>query len=119
VSANFPRAYTGVRRPEAALARLGRSSGASLVVATLGDAGSIAWHADRIIRSAALRVRPLDTTGAGDVFRAGFIAAWLRGRGETSLSALLRHANAAAGLSTLGAGAWGALPTWSAVRSRV
>ncbi len=119
VSASFPRAFTGARRIDTGLAELARRSAARLVVTTQGEAGSVAWHDGRIVRTRALRLRAVDTTGAGDVFRAGFIAAWLRSRGGPPLDVLLRYANAAAGLSTQGEGAWGALPKWAAVRARV
>jgi sugar/nucleoside kinase (ribokinase family) len=51
-----------------------------------------------------------DTTGAGDVFRAGFAAACLRWP-DGQLEQALAYANAAAALSCRALGARGALPT--------
>jgi sugar/nucleoside kinase (ribokinase family) len=113
VSAEFPAAYTGDRRIERALSRLAMDTRAPLVVATLGGDGSLALAAGTFVRTPAMRVTPVDTTGAGDVFRAGLLAAWIRGQGKLPVEALLTYANAAAGLSTRGAGAWGALPRWA------
>ena len=49
----------------------------------------------------------LDTTGAGDVFRAGFIHALLRGMAADEM---LRFANAAAAVSCTRLGALGGIP---------
>ncbi|NLW19833.1 MAG: ribokinase [Clostridiales bacterium] len=53
-------------------------------------------------------VKPVDTTAAGDSFNAGLAAALARGAGQEEA---LRYANAVGALSTLGAGAQGAMPT--------
>jgi sugar/nucleoside kinase (ribokinase family) len=47
------------------------------------------------------RTTPVDTTGAGDAFDAGFLAAWLDGAG---LEAALRFAVACGSLSTRAVG---------------
>jgi sulfofructose kinase len=52
-------------------------------------------------------VQAVDTTGAGDVFRAGFIYGTLQG---WSTELVLRFANAAAGLSCTRSGAIGGVP---------
>ena len=44
---------------------------------TLGHEGSLTLAAGREIRTPAADVHVVDTTGAGDVFRGGFIAGWL------------------------------------------
>ena len=46
---------------------------------TLGARGAAMLAGDRLIRQPAFPVDVIDTTGAGDVFRAGFIYAMLRG----------------------------------------
>ena len=66
-----------------ALARVGaagRTDGGPIVAVKLGAAGALACHAEGpLIRVPAMRVEPLDTTGAGDSFNAGFLRAWLDG----------------------------------------
>jgi ribokinase len=57
-----------------------------------------------VFHEPALAVAPLDTTGAGDCFNAGFITAWLEGR---SLRECLRWGNVVGGLSTEGLGGTG------------
>ncbi len=79
------------------------------VVVKLGPDGAIAATPDgRLVRVAAPAVEPVDTTGAGDTFDAGFLAAWLEGR---DLEAALRFAVACGSLSTLGVGGTDAQPT--------
>lgn len=65
--------------------------GAALTVMTMGGAGSLAWDGRAIWRAAALPVDPVDTTGAGDSFIAGF------------LNTLLRHGDIATALADGGA----------------
>lgn len=82
--------------------------GARLAVVTLGERGAIARQGDRIFESPAFRVEARDTTGAGDLFHAGFVFALLRSEGPESA---LRTANAAAALNCRALGAQGGLPT--------
>jgi sugar/nucleoside kinase (ribokinase family) len=106
----FPTTFTGAPRLGEALRRLQDVSGAALVVATLGAAGSLARCRGAEIRTPAFRVDALDTTGAGDAFRGGFIAGWLRAGKEARLDTLLEYANAVAALNCRGFGAQGGLP---------
>jgi len=55
-----------------------------------------------------VHVKPVDTTGAGDVFRGAFIHALLRGDPPRDI---LRFANAAAALSCTKMGAMSSVPT--------
>ncbi|MCI4322762.1 MAG: PfkB family carbohydrate kinase [Thermoplasmata archaeon] len=65
-----------------------------MVVATLGRAGSVAYTRAGTVRGAPRRVaHPNQITGAGDSFRGGFYAAWLRG---VPLPQSLRAGNASA-----------------------
>ncbi|EYD75558.1 putative sugar kinase protein [Rubellimicrobium mesophilum DSM 19309] len=62
--------------------RLGREwlgQGARMAVVTRGADGAAVIAAEGRWHIPAERVDPVDTTGAGDSFIAGFIAAWLRG----------------------------------------
>ncbi len=107
----FPQAMTGVPDTGRALAALQAETGAAIVCVTLGEAGSLARADGREVRTPACRVQVLDTTGAGDLFRAGFIAAWLAASGSVDLEAVLRFANATAALGCRGLGARGHLPS--------
>jgi len=62
-----------------ALARSAREGGAALAVVTLGARGSLAWDGTRWWHQDAAPLSPVDTTGAGDSFIAGFISAYARG----------------------------------------
>jgi sugar/nucleoside kinase (ribokinase family) len=50
-----------------------------VVIVKVGDRGSWWVSGGRILHAAARRVRPIDTTGAGEAFNAGFLFARLRG----------------------------------------
>ncbi|RPJ83941.1 MAG: hypothetical protein EHM13_06185, partial [Acidobacteria bacterium] len=73
---HVPSALTGESDLEAALMRMRRRFDQTLTV-TLGPRGAVALEGDRLIRQPAFAVDAIDTTGAGDVFRAGFIYALL------------------------------------------
>jgi sugar/nucleoside kinase (ribokinase family) len=62
---------------------------------------------------AAQRITPIDTTGAGDSFNAGFICGWLQGLRGTELLAL---ANACGSLACLRIGGASEIPTMSDVQ---
>jgi len=113
----FPSELTGQASPGAALAELQAASGAAVVCVTLGDAGSLARIGGREIRTPAFRVPVVDSTGAGDVFRAGFIAAWLHGGDATEVEDALRWANAVAALKCRGLGARTSTPTLTELRA--
>lgn len=106
------RAIAGCDSTETALKRLSQT--AKLVVIKCGSNGSMAMAAGEVVRAPAPRVAVKDTTGAGDSFNAGFIAAYL-GRGR-SLETSLRFANACGALSTTGFGGTAAQPSYEEVR---
>ena len=113
----FPSAYTGQAALGAALAALQAETGAAVVCATLGREGSLARARGREIRTPAFAVDVVDTTGAGDMFRAGFIAGWLAGGETADLGTVLRWANAVAALKCRGLGARTASPTAAEVHA--
>ncbi len=78
------------------------------VVIKDGANGATAWRDGGCVQSAAIDLQPLDTTGAGDVFNAGFLMAYLRGE---DTAACLRWGNICGGLSTLGYGGCASAPT--------
>jgi sugar/nucleoside kinase (ribokinase family) len=66
----------------------------------------LAWDGARFHYSPAFEIKPIDTTGAGDVFHAAFAFALLRG---DELARALEFSSAAAGLACLGMGARGGI----------
>jgi len=93
------RGLAGTGDVEDALRRL--ENGRTRTVAKLGREGAAALDGGRFVRVPAFQVEPLDTTGAGDSFDAGFLHAWLGGE---PLEAALRFGAACGALSTLGLG---------------
>jgi sulfofructose kinase len=77
-----------------------------LTAATLGTDGVLAWCNGRFHYSPAFDLKAVDTTGAGDVFHAGFAFSLLRGDG---LASSLEFSCAAAGVACLGVGARGGI----------
>ncbi len=90
---------TGTRDAERALRAL--ENGRTLTVAKLGRDGCAVLEAGKLVRVPAFPVQPVDTTGAGDSFNAGFLHAWLR---KAPLLDALRFAAACGAISTQGAG---------------
>lgn len=108
---HVPAALTGESDPERALRLLGRGRPGPIVV-TLGARGAMALAGDEILLSPGFPVQAADTTGAGDVFRGGFITALLRGE---ALPDVLRFANAAAAVSCTRVGALAGVPTFEEI----
>jgi ribokinase len=78
---------TGEHDPRSILRRFAKA-GLSCVALKLGGAGSALLCGGEIRFAGAPIVNPVDTTGAGDCFDAGFLHSWLRGqRPEAWLSA--------------------------------
>ncbi len=73
-----------------------------------GADGAHGWHNGQHFYQPAITIEPVDTTGAGDVFNAGFLAAWLRG---LPFDAALRWGAISGGLSTRGHGGASRAPT--------
>lgn len=93
----------GITRTDAvpdALRRL--AGGRTRTVAKLGAQGCATLADDgRVLQAPSYSVEPVDTTGAGDSFNAGFLHAWLAGR---PLEECLRWGAACGSLSTRGLG---------------
>jgi sugar/nucleoside kinase (ribokinase family) len=98
---------TGETEP-AAIARRLRGLGVKTVIVKLGAAGCYVESPQGAFISPGFPVHPVDTTGAGDCFAAGFLAALCRGQ---SLAEAARYANAAGALATLGLGGADSAPT--------
>ena len=80
--------------------------GCRLTAATLGPEGVLAWDGERLHHAAAYRVPVVDTTGAGDIFHAGFIYGLSQ---DWPLQRQLDFACAAAALNCMAAGARGGI----------
>lgn len=90
-----------------AVARL-RSAGAGTVVVKTAEHGVVGARAGELVEAPALPVRVVDSTGAGDSFDAGFLAAYLQGE---SLRRCMEIGNACGGLSTQAIGGTASQPT--------
>ena len=109
---HLPAQLTGETDPERALRKLRRLN-AGLLCMTLGEDGAAALDGDRFHVAPAFRVPVVDNTGAGDVFRGGFIYGLLQ---NWSVPDVLRFANAAAAVSCTRLGAIPSVPTLADVR---
>jgi len=99
------RQLTGASDPETAAARLAEFC--PLVVVKCGPEGAFARQGKHAWHSPALKVEAVDTTGAGDCFNAGFLAAHLRGE---PVRTCLRYGNICGGLSVTQRGGASAAP---------
>jgi sulfofructose kinase len=80
--------------------------GCRLTAATLGEGGVLTWDGAQFHYATAFRVQTVDTTGAGDIFHAGFIYGLLQG---WPLQRQLDFACAAAALNCTAVGARGGI----------
>jgi len=81
-----------------------------------GANGASAWQDDQRFHMPAIDVTAVDTTGAGDVFNAGFLCAYLEGR---ALVDCLQWGNICGGLSTLGHGGTATAPQRAQVEALI
>jgi sugar/nucleoside kinase (ribokinase family) len=88
-------------------------NGRTLTVAKLGSDGCMTLRNGEIVSMPGFPITPVDTTGAGDTFNAGFLHAWLSGAG---LQESMRFGSACGALSTLGLGGTASQPTESEAR---
>ena len=104
VSRNFPGQITGETRLENALRCMRSRYGSVLTAATLGQQGVLAWNGSQLLHVPTYCVPVADTTGAGDIFHAGFIYGLLL---NWPLQRQLDFACAAAALNCTATGARG------------
>lgn len=90
--------------------------GPVVVVKDGADGGFAASPDGSVVRAPGLVLDVVDTTGAGDSFDAGFLAAWLEGR---PLADAVRWAAVAGSLSTRGAGGTGGQATRGELEARL
>lgn len=112
VSRDFPCRLMETDDLEEALQGMQSRYGSRLAAATLGQDGVIAWDGETMHCGAAYQVPVRDTTGAGDIFHAGFIYGLLQG---WPLTRQLDFACAAAALNCTAVGARGGIQTAAAV----
>ena len=104
VSRDFPSRISGKADLREALRWLQQRFGSRLAAATLGTEGVLGWDGTQFLHAPAYRVPVMDTTGAGDIFHAGFIFGLLQ---KWPSQRILDFACAAAALNCTEAGARG------------
>ena len=97
---------SGSHDPLVALPILLSRYSARVVCATLGEQGALAWDGHQFVYAAAYRVAVVDTTGAGDLFHAGFAYGILQ---NWELRRILEFGCAAAALNCQAHGARGGI----------
>lgn len=107
---------TGCADPEEAINVLLARYPACQVVLTLGDKGAVYGHGDIRLRQAAMPVKAVDTTAAGDTFTGYFLQAVLSGRG---IQEALKRAACAAAMAVERPGASASIPTHNEVEARL
>jgi sulfofructose kinase len=105
-SRDIPGRLTGDQDLRRSLPAVRSRYGCHLTAATLGHEGVLAWDGSQFHYASAFHVQPLDTTGAGDIFHAGFIYGLLQ---DWPLPRQLDFACAAAALNCTAAGARGGI----------
>ncbi len=106
VSRDLPGRLTGKPNLKSALREMQRRYSCRLTAATLGADGVLAFDGEQFVHAPAFRVPVVDTTGAGDIFHAGFIYALLQG---WPLSRSLEFSCAAAAINCMAEGARGGI----------
>jgi sulfofructose kinase len=112
VSRDIPGRLMGEPDLERALRQMHRHYGCRLTAATLGDNGALAWNGKQLNHVSAYSVPVVDTTGAGDIFHAGFIYGL---RQSWPLERQLDFACAAAALNCTAVGARGGIASIEAI----
>lgn len=112
-SSRFPSLYTGISNPEKALFELQKHT-KGFLCATLGDQGAMALVDGELIYSRGFSIKAVDTTGAGDVFHAGFIYGLLQ---NWEVEEILRFANAVGALKCRDLGGRKGIPSLDEVKA--
>jgi sulfofructose kinase len=111
-SRDIPGRLTGEPDLRASLPALKERFGSRLAAATLGEQGVLVWDGKQFHYAPAFCIQPVDTTGAGDIFHAGFIYGLLQG---WPLKRQLDFACAAAALNCTAVGARGGIQSVDAI----
>jgi len=111
-SSRFPMLYTGISDQKRALLELQKHT-PGFLCATLGFEGAIALLDGEFLHVEGLKVSVVDTTGAGDVFHAGFIYGLLQ---NWEVAEILKFANSVAALKCQALGGRKGIPSLEEVR---
>ena len=106
VNCDFSSRLTKDSNLERSLRKMQARYGCRLTAATLGEDGVLAWDGKQLLHSSAYRVPVVDTTGAGDIFRAGFLYGMMQ---DWPLERQLDFSCAAAAMNCMGKGARGGI----------
>jgi len=109
-SEGLPERLTGHHDTGTALAAMAREYEPAVACVTLGPQGSLAICQGREVRTPAFEVPVVDSTGAGDAFRGGFICGYLQAAGQADVADVLTYATAVAALKCRTLGARDGLP---------
>lgn len=90
------------------LPRLHRKYPNTTIVLTVGADGALCQYGEKLIKVPGIKVKPIDTTGAGDTFTGFFLAAMQQG---LQIEEALDRANIAAALSVTRRGATSSIPS--------
>lgn len=116
VSRDFPQQICHEHDLSKSLPKLHGRFGSKLTAATLGTDGVLAWDGKEFHHARAFIVPAVDSTGAGDIFHAGFIYALLK---DWPLARQLDFACAAAALNCTAQGARGGIRPVSEIENLV
>jgi sulfofructose kinase len=114
VSRDFPCRLMRESDLRSALRKMQSRYGCRLTAATLGPDGVLAWDGRQFHFSAAFRVPVVDTTGAGDIFHAGYLYGMLQG---WELERQLEFSCAAAAMNCMADGARGGIQPVAAIEA--
>jgi sugar/nucleoside kinase (ribokinase family) len=112
-SSRFPTLMTGISDREKALIELQKQT-SGFLCSTLGHEGAMALVNGEILYVKGFKIKVVDTTGAGDVFHAGFIYGLLQ---NWEVKEILRFANAVAALKCLDLGGRKGIPALEEVQT--
>ena len=115
-SREFPARLTGEQNLFVSLRMLAKRFGSRVTAATLGEDGVLAWDGSKFHYHPAYAITAVDTTGAGDIFHAGFVYGLIKG---WNLDRALEFSSAAAGLACTGPGARGGIASVSSVEDLI
>lgn len=116
VSRDIPGRLLGEHDLQKSLPVLQRRFGCLLTAATLGHDGVLAWDRKEFHYASAFRIAAVDTTGAGDIFHAGFIYGLLQG---WPLQRQLDFACATAALNSMAVGARGGIQSIETIENLI